>query len=183
MQLVSMTEMKNIFTNILTAAVMVAGLSATVQAADRTDPVSKLFAGARAQSSQLSVDWKYLSRRTGPNPANDAAEILRMKQDVNAAEKTIAALNDSRREVSPSQSAAIDRIVPVMEEIAGNTADAIEFLSSNQPRMTAKEYRAYVSDGSDTSHRLSSLIAELVDYASHKTKFDEAKRSLELASN
>jgi hypothetical protein len=30
---------------------------------------------------------------------------------------------------------------------------------------------------------LSGLVAELVDYASHKTKFDEAKRGLELAAN
>ena len=178
--------MTNILTKLMTSAVLVAGISGmspALHAAAAPDAVSKLFLDARTQSSQLSVDWKSLTRQNNTNSTGDAAEILRMKEDVNAAQKTISSLNDSRSQASASQVAAIQRLVPVMEEITENTADAIEFLSGNQPRITTKEYKQYVEDGSDTSNRLSDLIAELVDYANHKTKFDDAKRGLELASN
>jgi hypothetical protein len=175
--------MKNILTRLMASAILagICGMVPSLHAANSANALSKLLADARTHSSQLTLDWKSYTRQ--PNQAADATEIARMKEDVNATEKTITELNDSRGQASPSLVAAIEQIVPVLEEIADNTTESIEFLSSNQVRMTSKEYRQYVEDSSDTSSRLSDLISQLVDYANHKTKFDEAKRSLELAAN
>lgn len=173
--------MKNILTTLLTSAVLVTGISPALYAASGPDALAKLFLDARTNSSQLSVDWKSYTRQS--SPAGDAAEIARMKEDVTAAEKTVVSLNGSRSQASPSQVAAIDEIIPVMEEMAENAADAIGFLSGNHSNLTSKEYREYVEEGFDTSNRLSALVAQLVTFANHRTQFDDAKRGLELAEN
>lgn len=177
--------MKNILTNLMTSAVLVtgiAGISPALHAADNPDTVSKLLADARARSSQLSADWKTYTKQPNLNWTSDGAEITHLKEDVSAASKTVSDLRDARNQASPSEAAAIDRIEPVMEEIAENTANAIKFLSGNQSRISGKEYKEYIDASTDTSARLAGLISQIVEYSNHKIKFDAAKRTLELAS-
>jgi hypothetical protein len=180
------TEMKNILNTLTTSAVLVAGICAmslALNAADAPDAVSKLFADARTQSSQLSADWKSYTRQTSVNWTGDTAEVTHLKEDVDATAKTATALNDFKKQASPEQAATIDRIVPVIEEIADNTTKAMQFLGTNQKRLSGKEYKEYLQASSDTSNQLAGIISKLVDYLNHKSKFDEAKRTLELASN
>jgi hypothetical protein len=177
------TDMKNILSSLMTSIVLIAMMSPAIQAADGPDAVSKLFADARTQSSQLSLAWKAYTRQPGLNWTSDAAEVTRMREDLDATARTAADLNEARGQASPSQLAAMDRIVPVMLEIAENTTKAIDFLTRNQARLTSKQYKEYVEQNSDTSNRLSALVSQLVDYESRRVKLDLAKRNLELAAN
>jgi hypothetical protein len=170
----------------MTSAVLVAGISTistTLNAADAPDQVSKLFADARTQSSQLSADWKSYTKQSNINWSSDTAEVAHIKEDADATAKAASALSDFRKQASPAQAATIDRIVPVMQEIADNTAKAIQFLGKNQKRLSGKEYKEYLDASADTSNQLAGIISRLVDYSSHQTRFDEAKRNLEMASN
>jgi hypothetical protein len=178
-------EMKNILNHFTMLAVLVAGMSPSLKAADTsTNPVSKLLAEATTNSSQISADWKAYSRQSNPDSSADAAEIARMKDDISAAMKTIASLNDSRSLASPSQAATIDQIVPVMEELADNATDAVEYLAGNQARLTDKECKEYLGDNSDTSKRLAELITRLVEFGNGRDKFQTTKRLLvELTEN
>lgn len=178
--------MKNILNKLMTSAVLVAGISGmslALHAADAPDAVSRLLTDARTHSSQLSADWKSYTKQPNVNWTGDTAEVNHLKEDVDATAKAAAALNDLRKQASPEQVATIDRIVPVMEEIADNTTKAIQFLGTNQKRLSGKEYKEYMDASSDTSNQLAGIISKLVEYSSHKTKFDEAKRTLEMASN
>ena len=177
--------MKNILNNLMTSMVVVAGIAwmtTSLCAADAPE-VSKLFADARTHSSQLSADWKAYTRQPNLTWTSDAAEVTHMKEEVGAIAKDLTGLSDFRKQASPSQAAAIDQITEVMEEIAEVNMKAIDFLTSNQKRMSGKDYKSYLDANSDTSSRQAALVSQLVDYASHKMKFDEAKRTLELASN
>ena len=162
----------------------IAGMSSSLKAAKgagAVNPVSKLLSEAQTDSAHISVDWKSYASQLNPNWTRDAAEIARMKDDIDAAAKTIASLSDSRNQASPSQVATIDQIVPVMEELADRGTDAIEYLNGNQTRLTDKECRKYLEANSDTSSRLAGLIAQLVEFGNGRDKFENAKRMLELA--
>jgi hypothetical protein len=177
------TEMKKVLKHLTISAMLVAGIagmSSSLKAANALTPVSRLLSEAQTNSSQISVDWKSYSRELNPNWTRDAAEIARMKDDIDAAAKTITSLNDSRNQASPSQVATIDQIVPVMEELAERATDAIEYLNGNQTRLTDKECRKYLEVNSDTSSRLAGLIAQLVEFGNGRDKFENAKRMLEL---
>ena len=102
-----------------------------------------------------------------------------MKDDIDVIAKTIARLNDARSQVSPSQAATIDQVVPVMEELADNATDAVDYLNSNQTQLTSKECKEYLEDNSSTSKRLAGLITQLVEFGNGRDKFQNAKRMLE----
>jgi hypothetical protein len=174
-------KMKNIVKNLMTSAVLVAGIagmSISLKAADVSNPVSKLLTEAGTISTQISADWKSYSRQP---VLNDAAEIARMKDEIVAVTKTLANLNDSRSQASPSQIGTIDQVAPVMQELADNATDAVEYLTTNQARLTNKECKEYLEANSDTSKRLAGLISQLVDFGNGRDKFENAKRLLELA--
>jgi hypothetical protein len=153
-----------------------------LNAADGPDAIMKLLGDAQAQAAQLSLEWKSDARRPAINWASDAGEAARMNGEVIAVVRTAGALDEARGQSSPAQLATMDRIVPLMQEIADNTANAIDFLAKNQTRLTGKQYKDYVEQSSDTSNRLAVLVSQLVDYESRKARLDLAKRNLELAA-
>jgi hypothetical protein len=110
-----------------------------------------------------------------------AAEIERMKSDINAAAKTVGKLNDSKGQAADWQAVAIDRIIPYMKEIADNTTNAIEYLNNNQAKpLTTGDYRDFIEANSDTSRELASMIADFVDYGNSKSRYETLRRKLEL---
>ena len=174
--------MKNILAGIITSAVLAIGMSPALHAEDGPDAILKLLGNAQTQSSQLSLAWKSYAKQAAIDWSGDAAELTAMKGEVAAAGRTVAALNEARSQASPAQLAAMDRIVPIVQEIAENSTKAIAFLAKNQTRLSGKQYKDYVEQSSDTSNRLATLVSQMVDYESRKARFDLAKRNLELAA-
>ena len=172
--------LKNTMLTSLVAGIV--GLSPALHAANE-ESVSKLLSQARTQSYAISVDATTLesyTRQTSLDWSTHAAEIARMKDDINAAGTTVAALNDSKSQAADWQVTAIDRIIPYLREIATNTTAAIEFLNKNQSRLTSPEYKDYIEANSDTSQELASLIAHFVDYGNRKSRYESLKNTLEL---
>ena len=108
------TKMKKVLKHLTMSALLVAGIAGmssslkAAKGADALNPVSRLLSEAQTNSSQISVDWKSYVRQPNPNWTRDAGEIARMKDDIDAAPKTITSLNDSRNQASPSQAATIE---------------------------------------------------------------------------
>lgn len=158
------------------------GMSPALMAAD-DEAVSKLLGEAKMQSYAISVDAGVLesyTRETTLSWVSHALEITRMKNDINAAGKTVASLSAAKAQAAPWQVTAIDRIIPFLREIASNTTAAIEYLNKNQSRLNAKEYQDYIEANADTSQELSTLIAHFVDYGNHKDRYDSLRNKLEL---
>jgi hypothetical protein len=148
-----------------------------------SQPVSKLLAEAKTEAYAISVDAGMLesyTREPTLSWVSHAMEITRMKNDINATGKTVAALNDLKSKAAPWQATAIDRIIPFLKEIASNTTSAIEYLNKNQSRLNAKEYQDYIEANADTATELSSLVAHFVDYGNHKSRYDSLRNTLEL---
>jgi beta-xylosidase len=109
-----------------------------------------------------------------------AAELNRMKDDINATAKTVVALTNAKAQAVPWQATAIDRIIPFMKEIAADTTAAIDYLNKNQSKLNMKEYKDYTQENAQTSQELSTLIAHFVDYGNHKDRYESLRKSLEL---
>jgi hypothetical protein len=60
-----------------------------------------------------------------------AEELDRIKERINATGKTIRKSQNLRSSSSPRPREAIDRIIPVAQKLASNTAAAIEHLNKN----------------------------------------------------
>lgn len=163
-------------------AAAVAGMSPALKAADEVG-VSKLLGDAKTQSYAISVDASILesyTRQPSLNWSTHAAEVSRMKNDINTAAKTVTALSAAKAQAVPWQATAIDRIIPYLQEIAADTTAAIEYLNKNQSRLTAKEYKDYISENANTSQELATLISNFVDYGNHKNRTEELRKTLEL---
>lgn len=147
--------------------------------------VSKLLQDAKRQAYGISLDADTLSsymRQPNLDWRTHAAEIERMKNDINDEAKTVGKLNDARLQAAPWQVTAIDRIIPLMKELATNTTNAIEFINKNQNTkpLTVGDYKDYLEANADTSKDLASLISDFVDYGSSKTRAESLRQKLEL---
>src|ERR1022692_4697220 len=90
---------------------LVGALSPALKAADE-ESVSKLLAQAKTQSYAISVDATELDSylRSNLSWQTHASELNRMKDDINATGKTVAALVNAKAQAVPWQATAIDRI-------------------------------------------------------------------------
>jgi hypothetical protein len=163
----------------------IASVTPSLKAAGEEAPVSKLLAEAKTQAYAISVDASQLESYTREPTLSwetHANEISLMKDDINRTAKTIEKLNASRSEAAPWQVAAIDRIIPFMQEIAGNTTSAIEYINKYQSRLTMKEYTDYLESNSDLSSHLAGLIAHYVDYGNTKNRYANLQRTIQLSA-
>ena len=104
-----------------------------------------------------------------------------MKEDINEAGQDLAKLEDAKKSASPWQQTAIERIRPLLKELAGNTEKAIQHINDNPSRLNQAEYKDYIEANADLSAELSSMIKDFVDYGSIKDRLENLDSKLELA--
>lgn len=111
-----------------------------------------------------------------------ATMLTAVKEHVNDLGKTIAKLEAERSQASTFQKEAIDRAVPLLRELASNTTDAIEHLNKNQERPVSGDYPQYLDANADTAHELARLIETTVEYGHTKTKLEQLRDEVQVAS-
>ncbi len=168
------------------ALLAVGGFSTSValKAADSQDSeqVSKLLSQAKTQAYQLREDASALESysRWNSDWANHKTAINEMKDHVNAVAGTLAKLDDARATAAPWQATAIDRIKPLLREIAANTGEVIDAVNKSPKRLATKEYRDYIEANSDDANQLAELIANFVNYGNAKNRMERLAAKLEL---
>lgn len=168
-------------------ALLLAGVginSSPLKAMDLPDSeqVSKLLSDAKNQAFQLSEDASTMESYTRSSVTweNHAAAVSQMKEHTNAAGHTLAKLDDARKTSSPWQMTAIDRIRPLLKEIASNTETVIQYLNKSPKRLSMKEYTDYIEANSDVAAQLAELIKDFVDYGNTKNRLERLTNKLEL---
>lgn len=168
------------------SAALIGGLAGLVTlSAQEPQDINRLLADAKGESYTVSFDAAILnSYMLQPKLSwqSHAAEINRMKEDVNVVGKTVTKLNGARVGAASWQKNAIDRIIPMMQEIAANTTSAIQFLNDNQAKpLTTGDYRDYIESNADLSSQLADLIAKFVDYSNTKEHYQNLRKTLEIS--
>lgn len=135
--------------------------------------VSSLFQDAKTTADQLKRDVIEMESyaRSRLSWTSHAVEITKIKGHINKAGQIAAQLERSRNSAQPWHETAIDRITPVLNELASNTSAMIERINQ-QRSMTDPAYNAFLKANEDLATELSELISDTVDY-------DRTKNSLQ----
>jgi hypothetical protein len=79
------------------------------------------------------------------------------------------------------QEQAVERIVPLIKELAANTTAAIKYLNQNESLQLTDPYTQYLRNNADTTHQLASTASSLFKYEKSMTKITKLKNKLEFA--
>jgi hypothetical protein len=105
-----------------------------------------------------------------------------IKDHINDLGHTVEQLNAARDKAAPWQQKAIDRMLPLMRELASNTTAAIEHIKEHHSQPNVGSYPEYLRANADTAHQLSYIISSFVEYGETKAKLERLEQTLELAS-
>jgi hypothetical protein len=159
-------------------------ITMAVAASEVTDSeqVSKLLSDAKTQAYQLREDAATMDSYSRANVGWEihAVSLDQIKQHINESGRTLAKLDENRSSASPWQATAIDRIKPLLKEIAANTQNAIQTLNGNPKQLSSPDYKEYLETNSDVAAQLAGLIRDLVDYGNTKNRMERLKAKLEL---
>jgi len=165
----------------------VAWLSPVLRATDTSEDskeVSDLLSQARTQAAQLKDDAAKMDILAQSNMSweSQAPKINAIRDDVNRVQKTMAKLNDASGAASPWQKTAIDRINPLLKEMADNTTSIIEHLNREQgARLNTKEHKDYVKANAELAEEMSTMITDFVNYGKTRAKFEKLTQELEVS--
>ena len=111
------------------------------------------------------------------------ADVLnRIRDHVNNMGTIVEKLESERDEASPWQRQAIDRMAPLLKEIASNTTAAIEHINQNHLRPVSEDYKSYLQENADTAHELADMISSFEQYDRTRTKLEKLQDKIEVTS-
>jgi hypothetical protein len=171
---------------IVTLALPLAGFFANSPAmkADVPDSeqVNKLLSDAKTQAFELKEDAATMETYSRSNLSweSHAAAIIQMKEHVNEAGRQLKKLEDIRGTASPWHATAIERIRPLLKQLASDTEAVIERVNSSRGRIHTGDYKEYLEANADSAEDLAQLIADFVDYGKTKDKLERLTDKLEL---
>ena len=95
--------------------------------------------------------------------------------------RIIDKLTAARSSGSELQEQAVDRILPLLRELATNTTNAINYLNQNKTRPLGEPYTQYLKDNAETAHQLADTVSSLFEYEKTMNKMGMLKDRLELS--
>ena len=145
--------------------------------------VTRLLADARDKAAVLSRDADEMESliRTDASWQTHAAMLDEVKRHVNDLGRAAQKLEESRSSASPWQQQAIDRMMPLLKELAANTTAAINHLNENRIRPTTGNYPEYLKENAETAQQLSDMISSYVRYGQTREKLEKLEQRLEVA--
>jgi len=147
-----------------------------------SEQILKLLSEAKSEAFILRQDAAELKSFTqsGASWQSHADQLSQIKTHVNKIGMIVQELNDLRIVASPWQRVAIDRVNPLLKELADNTELTITRLNDNPNRIQMPPCKGYVAAYYDLAADLAAMIGDFVDYGKTKAKFEALTRKLEL---
>jgi hypothetical protein len=132
---------------------------------------SKLLQEARTSAVQLARDTDQMMSlaRSKVSWQSHVGQIDLVKEHVNNTGKILANLHNTRDGAEPSQQEAIDKITPILQQLASNTESIINNLNSTKTTWSP-EFQGYLKSNSELANDLSKLIGDYLDYESAKSR-------------
>ncbi len=136
--------------------------------------ISELLADVKSEAYQLKVDAEDMDvlARSGVSWESHAKKITMVKEHINEAGKMLAQLHDLKDEGSKWQVMAVERIDPLLRELAANTEKTIDYINNNQSQIRTLKFKEHVRSNYDLAVDLEALIRDFVDYGNAKERFD-----------
>ncbi len=128
-------------------------------------------AGAMESYSRLNLSWQ-----------SHGNAITRIKEHINDLGSQVTKLKDAKDGASPWQKNAIDRITPVLQDLAATTTSVIEHINKRPAMFTSPEYKDYLEANADYSADLAAMIGEFVETAKARQRLEASTEKVEVAS-
>ena len=144
--------------------------------------VSGLLADVKTEAIQLRHDADELKSFTHSSLSweSHTRKVEEIKGHVNNAGELLSKLENAKGEASPWQQQAIDRITPMLKELASNTTATIEHLNQRPKLLHTSPYADYVDANYEVASSLEELISDYVDYGKSKARSEELTSKLEV---
>jgi hypothetical protein len=145
--------------------------------------VEQLLQETRDKAQVLSQDDDEMLALTRSNVSWEShADMLEtIKQDVNDMAKIMQKLQASRSSASPWQQQAIDRMIPLLKDLATNTTAAINHLKEHQDFPTQGHYTDYLKQNYQTAQQLAQMVSDYVEYGESRARMEKLEQKLEVA--
>jgi len=164
------------------AAGIIVTSRALAAAAPDSEQVTKLLTDAKSQAFQLKEDAATMESYT--RMSNDweshSVVVNQIKEHINVAGKTLAKLEELRDGASLWQQTAIDRIKPLLREIAHDTDTVIGYINTKPTRLFNTDYKDFLEANADNADHLARLISDFIDYGRAKSRLDRLGSKLEI---
>ena len=109
-----------------------------------------------------------------------AAQLQRIRDDINELGQLNKELSDSRDEGSPWQQKAVDQVDLHLREMADLLTVTINHLNDNPSQVHMQAYQHYVKANRELTSRIAKMIDDFVDYDQAKSKAESLEQKLEL---
>jgi hyperosmotically inducible protein len=142
--------------------------------------VERLFKQISANAARVSKHADHLdSFMRGSRYAytTHASELIGAKEAINAIGVDFRQLQELRPSALPWQQSVIDRMQPVLVELAGHATDAIERLNAEQPGLPSQDYKGAVGNLYAYAEQTRMLVAVNLDYAQAREKLNRLDAS------
>ena len=145
--------------------------------------VSLLLSEAKTEALQLKLDASEMESFTASKLSweSHAEKLREIKEHVNKVGEITSQLNAERAGAAPWQKVAINRVNPLMTELAMTVQATIGHLNMNRERLQASDYTDYLRITSELAAKMAALVADFVDYGETKAKFENLSRKLEVS--
>ena len=167
---------------VLAVLVIVSPVLWAAQASTDSAEITALLADAKTEAGQLKLDTAEMETfaRSTLSWKTFASKISQIKDHVNKVGELTSKMNDARHGGSPWQQQAIDRINPLLQELASNVGATINHLSEHQSLVHSTHYREYVQTNHQQATNLASLISDYVEYGKTKDRMEALSKDLEV---
>jgi len=168
---------------IVMGLVMFSGASRSPAQTTESEQISQLLTEAKthalnAEDDAAKLDAYTRSRLSWKSHGN---QLEAMKVHVNELGKIAGQLNALAPQGEPWQQQAIQQVMPLLKEMAGNLNSAIEHLNENQAQVHMQTFRDYARTNYDLAKRTADLIRDVVDYDEAKSRAESLEQKRELA--
>lgn len=148
--------------------------------------IRQLLAQVKTEAIALEHDADSLfawARAKQVSSRSHSESLISMKDHINEAGKLLAKLHEARDTASPWQQQAIDRMYPLLKELADNTQAMINHFNEDKAHIGFAAYEDYAKAGYGLAKELASLISNYVDYGDQEAEFHRLQEKLQLTAS
>ena len=145
--------------------------------------VSSLLLQAREDVIQLRNDAEELQSFNWSKMSweSHAMKLDQIRDEVNSLGVLVTKLNDQKTKASPRERQVIDRVTPMLKELASKVQVAIDGVKNNPEHVQTFGYRDDYSAIAEISSKLAAQISDLVQYDQLNAKLEKLARRLEIS--
>jgi hypothetical protein len=143
--------------------------------------VRDLLSLAAQQAASLNYDADQMQSllRSDVTWQAHATLLDSVKDHVNQLGRTVAKLQAERSQASTWQQKGVDRVVPLLRELAENTTAAINHINANQARPVSGYYSDYLDENAETAHDLNRIISATIQYGHARDKMEKLEDQIQ----